>query len=66
MRIKQIELQKSENKQPFNINNIDNYSLRDLKTLRDNIERISSFGFDEEETVLEDTIEEKTLVLRKR
>ena len=27
--IKQIELQKSKNKQPFNINNIDNYSLSD-------------------------------------
>ena len=33
--IKQIELQKSKNKQPFNINNIDNYSLSDLKALRD-------------------------------
>lgn len=62
--IKQIELQKSKNKQPFNINNIDNYSLSDLKALRENIERISTFGFNEEETILEDTIEEKVPVLK--
>ena len=62
--IKQIELQKSKNKQPFNINNIDNYSLSDLKVLRENIERISTFGFNEEETILEDTIEEKGPVLK--
>ena len=62
--IKQIELQKSENKQPFNINNIDNYSLNDLKALRENIERISTFGFNEEEPILEDTIEEKGPVLK--
>ena len=62
--IKQIELQKSKNKQPFNINNIDNYSLSDLKALRENIERISPFGFNEEETILEDTIEEKGPVLK--
>lgn len=63
--IKQIELQKSENKQPFNINNIDNYSLRDLKKLRENIERISTFGFNEEEPILEDTTEEKGPLLKK-
>lgn len=62
--IKQIELQKSKNKQPFNINNIDNYSLSDLKALRENIKRISTFGFNEEETILEDTIEEKGPVLK--
>ena len=64
-RSKQIELQKSKNKQPFNINNIDNYSLSDLKALRENIKRISTFGFNEEETILEDTIEEKGPVLKK-
>ena len=63
--VKEIELQRSENKQPFNINNIDNYSLSDLKALRENIERISTFGFDEEEPILEDTIEEKGPVLKK-
>lgn len=63
--IKQIELQKSKNEQPFNINNIDNYSLSDLKALRENIKRISTFGFNEEETILEDTIEEKGPVLKK-
>ena len=62
--IKQIELQKSKNKQPFNINNIDNYSLSDLKALRENIKRISTFGFNEEETILEDTIEKKGPVLK--
>lgn len=62
--IKQIELQKSKNKQPFNINNIDNYSLSDLKALRENIKRISTFGFNKEETILEDTIEEKGPVLK--
>ena len=62
--IKQIELQKSKNEQPFNINNIDNYSLSDLKALRENIKRISTFGFNEEETILEDTIEKKGPVLK--
>ena len=62
--VKEIELQRSENKQPFNINNIDNYSLSDLKALRENIERISTFGFNEEEPILEDTIEEKGPVLK--
>ena len=62
--IKQIELQRSRNKQPFNINNIDKYSLSDLKALRENIERISPFGFNDEETILEDTIEEKGPVLK--
>ena len=47
-----------------NINNIDNYSLSDLKALRENIERISTFGFNEEETILEDTIEKKGPVLK--
>lgn len=63
--VKEIELQRSENKQPFNINNIDNYSLSDLKALRENIERISTFGFNEEEPILEYTIEEKGPVLKK-
>lgn len=63
--IKEIESQKNKNKQPFNINNIDNYSLRDLKKLKYNIERVSSFGFNEEEKVLEDTMEEKAPVLKK-
>ena len=62
---KEIEVQKSENKQPFTINNIDNYSLKDLKILKENIERISSFGFDEEEYALEDTMKEKGTVLKK-
>ena len=62
--VKEIELQRSENKQPFNINNIDNYSLSDLKALRENIERISTFGFNEEEPILEYTIEEKGPVLK--
>lgn len=55
--IKQIELQKSKNNQPFNINNIDNYSYSDLKILSDNIKRVSSFGFDEEKVpVLKKTL----------
>jgi len=62
--VKEIELQRSKNKQPFNINNIDNYSLSDLRALRENIERISTFGFNEE-PILEDTIEEKVPVLKK-
>ena len=63
--VKEIELQRSKNKQPFNINNIDNYSLSDLKALRENIERISTFGFNEEEPILGNTIEEKGPVLKK-
>ncbi len=63
--VKQIELQKSENKEPFNINNIDNYSLSDLKILKKNIEKISLFEFDEEETILEDTNKEKVPMLKR-
>lgn len=63
--IKEIEFQKSENKEPININNIDNYSLNDLKTLKSNIERISAFGFIEEEPVIENITEEKGPVLIK-
>ena len=44
---KEIELQQSNNKQPININNIDNYSLENLKKLRENLLRIKSFDFDE-------------------
>ena len=61
--VKEIELQRSENKQPFNINNIDNYSLSDLKALRENIERILTFGFNEE-PILEDIIEEGPVLKR--
>lgn len=57
--VKQIDLQESENKEPFNINNMNNYSLSDLKILEKNIERISSFGFNDEETESEDVVEEK-------
>ena len=63
--VKEIELQRSKNKQPFNINNIDKYSLSDLKALKENIERISTFGFNEEEPISEDTKEEKGPVLKK-
>ena len=57
--VKEMKLQKSQNKQPFNINNIDNYSLNDLKTLRQNIERISLFGLSEEDQLLDDKSKEK-------
>ena len=56
---KEIEIQQSNNKEPININNIDNYSLDDLKKLKENLLRIKSFNFDE------NTKEEKTYVLRK-
>ena len=62
--VKEIELQKSQNKQPFHINNIDRYSLNDLKNLRENIERISSFGFDEETPTIKETTDEKGPVLK--
>lgn len=52
--IKQIELQKSTNQEPFNINNLDNYSLSDLKTIKENIARISAFNFDETAPLLEE------------
>ncbi len=64
--VKEIELQRSKNKQPFTINNIDNYSLSDLRALKENIERISTFGFNEGEPILEDTIEGKGPVLKRR
>lgn len=56
---KEIELQQSNNQKPININNIDNYSLDDLKKLKENLLRIKSFNFDE------NIKEEKTYVLRK-
>lgn len=62
---KQVDLQKSENKQPLNINNIDNYSLRDLKMLREGIERLSLHGFNEEVPKLEYPTEESGRALKR-
>ncbi len=62
---KQVDLQKSENKQPLNINNIDNYSLRDLKKLREGIERLSLHGFNEEVPKLENPTEESGQALKR-
>ncbi len=45
--VKEIEKQKKENREPFNINNIDKYSLADLRVLSDNIRRAAYFGFEE-------------------
>ncbi len=58
--VEQINIQNTIKKPPLNINNIDNYSLSDLKTLKENLERISSFGFNEDEK-----IKEKGPVLKK-
>ena len=62
---KQVDLQKSENKQPLNINNIDNYSLRDLKMLREGIKRLSLHGFNEEVPQLENPTEESGQALKR-
>ncbi len=51
--VKEIE-KRVENKPTVNINNLDNYSLKDLKQIRENIERISYFVFDESETLDEE------------
>lgn len=51
--VKEIE-KRVENKPTVNINNLDNYSLKDLKQIRENIERISYFGFDESKTICEE------------
>lgn len=59
--IKQIEVQKSNNKEPFNINNIDNYSLSDLKIIKENIERMTQFGFNETPEVTK----EQPLILKR-
>ena len=56
---KEIELQESMNNQPINVNNIDNYSLNDLKMLRENLRRISSFGFDEKNEILSNSSQEE-------
>ena len=40
--VQQIEIQKKEKKSPITINNLDNYSLADLKRLKENIEKITS------------------------
>lgn len=60
---KEIELQSSKKQEVFNINNIDNYSLNDLKTIRENIKRMISFGFEEETSK---SFEEKEPVLTKK
>lgn len=52
--VNQIKAQQTEKKKPININNIDNYSLSDLRTLKKNLDRISSFGFNEVESTLEE------------
>lgn len=64
--IKQIELQKSTNQEPFNINNLDNYSLSDLRRVKENLDRISAFNFDETEPVLEKTPVLKRTLKNKR
>jgi hypothetical protein len=35
--IKEVEMAKAENKEPITLNNIDNYSLNDLRAIRDNM-----------------------------
>ncbi len=50
----QIKSKQTEEKKLFNINNIDNYSLNDLINLREILKRISSFGFKEDESTLEE------------
>ena len=62
--INQIKSEQSKGKRIFNINNIDNYSLKDLKTLKENIERIASFGFKEED-MSKDFSEDSGPVLKK-
>ncbi len=42
------ELSKVKDSKPVNLSNIDNYTLKDLITLRDNIKRYREFGFQEE------------------
>lgn len=50
--VAKIEEVKAANRQ-FNINDIDKLPLRDLKQLKANIDRIMSFGFDEDTTTME-------------
>lgn len=69
--VKQIKLRKCQEKETFNINNINTYSLKDLIILRDNIQSVylSCFkyndvldnGLDE----IQDSSFEKSLTLRK-
>lgn len=69
--VKEIKLRKCQEKETFNINNIDKYSLKDLIILRDNIQSVylSCFkyndvldnGLDE----IQDSSFEKSLTLRK-
>ena len=40
-------------RRPLNINDIENYSLKDLRTMKDNLDRIKSFRFNENKSVLE-------------
>jgi hypothetical protein len=52
--IKEIEKAQSTDKQPINVTNIDNYSLKELKILKANVERMTDFGFDEKTPKLKD------------
>ena len=44
---KEIKHQIKEDKEPITLNNIDSYSLKDLKALKSNLERIETFGIEE-------------------
>ena len=44
---KEIKHQIKEDKEPITLNNIDSYSLKDLKALKSNLERIEAFGIEE-------------------
>lgn len=51
--VDQIKSEQNQGKKPLNINNIDNYSLKDLKILKKNIEKISSSCLKEDESMPE-------------
>ncbi len=60
--VNQIKKQQVSGEKIFNINNIDSYSLSDLRTLKENLDRINSFCFDEDES----TLEEQGPILKKK
>lgn len=57
--VEQINLQQNKKQETFNINNIDNYSLEDLKKIINNIKRFYAFNFYEKENTFDDPSEKK-------
>jgi len=60
--VNKIKIEQNKENKPFGINNIDHYSLKDLRTLKENIEIINSFGFYENNSTESEEIVKKRVL----